>query len=104
MFIVLKPRLFTLNNTASGVPPTIIFLNTQSTYIQYGIAFKHILKTTGLSDSYIYVVRCYISEVFTTFLTTTSKFVYGTFNQSQTLTEAARNYKTSLLTVLKSVT
>ena len=86
-----------------GVLPTIIFLNTRSTYIQYGTSFKYILRLQVLSDSYIYVIRCYISEVFTTFLTATSNVVYGTVNQSHTLREAERNYKTSHLSVLKSV-
>jgi hypothetical protein len=82
----------------------IIFPNTRSTYIQYGTAFKHILRLQVLSDPYIYVIPCYISEDFTSFLTATLKLVYGTINQSQTLTEEARNYKTSLLRVLKSLT
>jgi hypothetical protein len=87
---MLKPRLFPLNNIASGVLPTIIFLNALSTYIQYGTAFKYVLRLKVLSDSYIYVTRCYISGVFTTFLTATSEFVYGTVNQSQTRTESSK--------------
>ena len=99
-----KPRLFPLNNTASGLLPTIIFPNTPSSHIQCGTAFKYVLRLQVLSDPYIYVIRCYISEDFTTFLTATLKFLYGTINQSQTLTEEESNYKTSHLRVLNSVT